>query len=160
MTPPQIDFSRTFNAPRDLVYRAFTDPDHFTVWWGPSGNTVPRDEVDFDIRTGGYQRWTEVAANDPTVRVQVHVDLNQVSDGRLLAGVMHVNGELPDGIAPFETAFRIEFHEESPTRTRLQVRQWLPANLTSPSEQGWKQAFTKLDAILAKIQIPSSNERN
>lgn len=91
-TRPQIDFTRAFNAPRDLVYRAFTDPDQFTAWWGPSGNMVPRDEIDFDIRTGGYQRWTEVASADPTVRVTVHVDLDDVAHGRLLAGVMHVNG--------------------------------------------------------------------
>ena len=53
--------SRVFDAPRELVYRAFTDPDHLAPWWGPSGNSLPRDEIEFDVRPGGYQRWTEVS---------------------------------------------------------------------------------------------------
>jgi uncharacterized protein YndB with AHSA1/START domain len=31
-----------FDAPRQLVYRAFTDPDHLAAWWGPTGNSLPR----------------------------------------------------------------------------------------------------------------------
>ena len=32
---PQLVISRVFDAPRELVYRAFTDPDHLAAWWGP-----------------------------------------------------------------------------------------------------------------------------
>jgi uncharacterized protein YndB with AHSA1/START domain len=32
-----------FDAPRELVYRAFTDPDHLAAWWGPIGNSLPRE---------------------------------------------------------------------------------------------------------------------
>ena len=59
---PQLAISRVLDAPRALVFRAFTDPDHLATWWGPSGNTLPRDEIEFDVRPGGFQRWTEVAA--------------------------------------------------------------------------------------------------
>jgi hypothetical protein len=62
---------------------------------------------------------------------------------------MHVTGQLPEGVEPFETGVRIEFHDEADGRTRLEVRQWLPEHLASPSEQGWLEAFTKLDATLA-----------
>ena len=34
----QLVISRVFDAPRELVYRAFTDPDHLAAWWGPIGN--------------------------------------------------------------------------------------------------------------------------
>lgn len=61
---------------------------------------------------------------------------------------MHVGGRLQDGIAPFTTRFRFEFHAEPDGRTRLEIRQWLPENMTGPSEQGWGEAFTKLDATL------------
>jgi len=44
---------------------------------------------------------------------------------------------------------RLEFHDEADGRTRLEVRQWLPEHLASPSEAGWLEAFTKLDALLA-----------
>ena len=40
---PQIAFSRLFDAPRALVYRAFTEPEQLAAWWGPTGNVLPRD---------------------------------------------------------------------------------------------------------------------
>jgi uncharacterized protein YndB with AHSA1/START domain len=152
---PQLAISRVFGAPRALVYRAFTDPDQLAAWWGPIGNSVPRDQIEFDVRPGGHQRWLEVSASEPDVRVHVHVDLTEVVDGELLEGVMHVSGQLPVGIEPFETRFRLEFHDEADGRTRLEIGQWLPEHMTRPSEHGWLEAFTKLDAMLAGAQAGS-----
>ncbi|BCJ59623.1 SRPBCC family protein [Micromonospora endophytica] len=156
---PQLVISRVFDAPRALVYRAFTDPDHLAAWWGPTDNSLPRDEIEFDVRPGGYQRWTEVNAADPGVRVRIQVDLTDVADGELLAGVMHVSGRLPEGIGPFETRLRVEFHDETGGRTRLEIRQWLPEHLTHPSQEGWRQAFTKLDATLTSLQARGTDHR-
>jgi uncharacterized protein YndB with AHSA1/START domain len=36
-----VELTRVFNAPRDLVYRAFTDPDQLARWYGPVGFSVP-----------------------------------------------------------------------------------------------------------------------
>lgn len=83
-----------FDASRQLVYRAFTDPDHLAAWWGPTGNSLPRDEIELDVRPGGCQRWTEVNAAEPDLRVRIHVDLTDVADGELLEGVIHVSGRL------------------------------------------------------------------
>ena len=47
-TTPQLALTRIFDAPRALVYQAFTDPDHLAAWWGPIGNSLPRDEIEFD----------------------------------------------------------------------------------------------------------------
>jgi hypothetical protein len=44
---------------------------------------------------------------------------------------------------------RIEFHDEADGRTRLEIRQWLPETHVTPSEGGWGEALTKLDAVLA-----------
>jgi uncharacterized protein YndB with AHSA1/START domain len=49
---PQIVSSRVFDAPRELVYRAFTDPDHLAAWWGPAGSALPREEIEFEVRPG------------------------------------------------------------------------------------------------------------
>jgi uncharacterized protein YndB with AHSA1/START domain len=149
---PQIAISRVFDAPRELVYRAFTDPDHLAAWWGPIGNSLPRDEIEFDVRPGGFQRWTEVFAAEPDLRVRIYIDLADVTAGELLEGVMHATGRLPDGIEPFDTRFRIEFHDEAGGRTRLEIRQWLPGDLAAPSEEGWRQAFTKLDDTLIRFR--------
>jgi len=149
---PQIAISHVVDAPRELVYRAFTDPDQLAAWWGPIGNSVPREEVEVDMRPGGYQRWTEIVAGDPGLRVHIYVDLMDVANGGLLDGIMHVTGKLREGLEPFETRFRVEFYDEADGRTRLEIRQWLPEHLAAPSEQGWREAFTKLDAMLASAQ--------
>ena len=148
MMTPQLTMTRTFNAPRALVYQAFTDPNEFAAWWGPIGNSLPRDEMEFDVRPGGSQRWTEVVPADPGARVHVRFDLSQVVDGELLDGTMRVTGQLPGGFEPFETRVRLEFYDEADARTRLEIRQWLPEHLASASENGWLEAFTKLDALL------------
>ena len=96
---PQLAVSRVFDAPRALVFRAFTNPDQLATWWGPSGNSLPRDEIEFDVRPGGP----------------------------------------PDG------------------RTRLEIRQWLPAHLAGPSNQGWFEAFEKLDATLLHLQAVAAD---
>ncbi|WP_127573096.1 SRPBCC family protein [Georgenia faecalis] len=153
---PQIDISRVLDAPRGLVYRAFTDPDHFVAWWGPIGHSLPRTEIEFDVRPGGHQRWTEVSAANPDIRVHVHVDLTDVTHGELLDGLMHVTGRLPDGVEAFETRVRVEFHDEAPGRTRLTIHQWLPQQVTGNAEQGWLEALTKLDAALIDTRTPPS----
>ena len=155
----KIGISRVLDAPRSLVYQAFTDPDHFVAWWGPIGNSLPRDEVEFDVRPGGHQRWTEVSASDPDIRVQVRVDLTEVVDGEVLDGLMRVAGHLPGGFEPFDTRVRVEFFDEEVGRTRLEIRQWLPGHLAGPSEEGWRQGFAKLDAALAIIRGGATDNR-
>ena len=61
---------------------------------------------------------------------------------------MHGTGQLQVGIEPFDVRFRVEFHDEADGDTRLEIRQWLPEHSAAPSEEGWLEAFTKLDATL------------
>ncbi len=146
-TTPQLALTRIVNAPRTRVYQAFTVPEYFAAWWGPIGNSL--DEVEFDVRPGGYLRWTEVFPDEPGVWTHGRIDLTDVNDGELLDGIMRITGELPGGFEPFETRMRVEFYDEGDRRTRLEVRQWLPDNYVSPSEGGWSEAFSKLDVMLA-----------
>lgn len=53
--PRSIIGSRVFNAPRDLVFAAFTDPNHLAQWWGPDGFTLTTNA--FDFRVGGVWRF-------------------------------------------------------------------------------------------------------
>jgi uncharacterized protein YndB with AHSA1/START domain len=43
--------TRTFNAPRDLVFKFWTDPEYFKHWWGPKGCTIGTCKM--DLRPGG-----------------------------------------------------------------------------------------------------------
>lgn len=51
----EIVTTRVFDAPRELVFRAFSDPDHLVHWWGPKGFTNTVHE--FDMRPGGFWRF-------------------------------------------------------------------------------------------------------
>jgi uncharacterized protein YndB with AHSA1/START domain len=148
-TPPQLAVTRIVPAPRRRVYQAFTDPDDFAAWWGPIGNALPRGDLVFDVRPGGSLQWKEVFSDRPGTWTHGRLDLVEVVDGELLDGVMRVTGQLPGGFEPFETRVRIEFSDEGEGRTRLEIRQWLPEGYASPSEAGWAEAFTKLEAVLA-----------
>jgi len=148
--PPDLSITRLFDAPRALVYRAFTDPEQLAVWWGPTGSVRPLDEMRFDVRPGGFQRFVELFPDDPSIRAEVHIDLTDVTEGKVLDGVMRVSGHLPGGFEPFETRFRFEFYDEFDGRTRLEVRQWLPAHVIGATKEGWRQSFADLDELLVK----------
>jgi len=47
--------TRVFDAPRELVWKAFTEPERLKQWWGPKGFTVKSAEV--DLRVGGTFRY-------------------------------------------------------------------------------------------------------
>lgn len=57
----EILISRTFDAPRALVFAAWTDPVQLTQWWGPAGFTTPVCEV--DVRPGGRMH---IVMRDPS----------------------------------------------------------------------------------------------
>jgi uncharacterized protein YndB with AHSA1/START domain len=146
---PQLFLTRVVEASRARTYKAFTDPTQFAAWWGPHGNELPLDEIEFDLRPGGYLRWKEVFPTRPGIWTRGSFDLTEVVEGTLLDGIMHITGQLPGGFDPFETRMRIEFYDVDEGRTRLEVSQWLPEAYVAPSTGGWGEAFSKLDDLLA-----------
>ncbi len=85
----QITISRVFDAPPELVYRAFTDPDQLARWFGPVGCSVPRDSISVDARPGGHLRFVMTA---PDVRSPVDMTFTEVVQNELLAGEMEAEG--------------------------------------------------------------------
>ncbi|WP_458208054.1 SRPBCC family protein [Haladaptatus sp. NG-SE-30] len=63
-TEYNMTIKRTFDAPRDGVWQALTDPDEVRQWWGPKGFTVPRCEM--DLRPGGVHR-VDMRASDGAI---------------------------------------------------------------------------------------------
>jgi uncharacterized protein YndB with AHSA1/START domain len=53
-----LNMTRTFDAPRELVFKAYTDPTLFAQWWGPREYTNRMDK--FDARRGGEWRIVQV----------------------------------------------------------------------------------------------------
>ncbi len=55
----ELVFERTFEAPRDIVWAAFMDPERIPHWWGPHGTTTT--VVEMDVRVGGTWRYRSSA---------------------------------------------------------------------------------------------------
>jgi uncharacterized protein YndB with AHSA1/START domain len=49
----EIRIDHVFDAPREVVFEAWTDPDQIGRWWCPEGVEVPRDSVVIELRVGG-----------------------------------------------------------------------------------------------------------
>ena len=144
----ELVMTRVFNAPRELVYRAFTDPDQLAQWFGPIGFSVPRDTVDLDPRVGGPFRFTMVSDTDAAVASPVDAVFIEVIENELLVGSQKLSGKT-GGDEPAELVLRIEFHDEG-GRTRLVLRQgpYTPT-MEGDAREGWGSSFAKLDALLA-----------
>ena len=141
----ELVITRLFAAPRELVYRAFTDPDQLAAWFGPVGYSVPRESVSVDARVGGHQRMTMVGPGPASV---IDAVFTEVVENELLVGEETVEG-IPGTTGPVTMTLRLEFADED-GKTRLTLRQGPFASLAdSGARQGWESSFTKLDALLA-----------
>ncbi|GAB2941436.1 SRPBCC domain-containing protein [Micromonospora polyrhachis] len=144
----ELVITRIFNAPRELVYRAFTDPDQLVQWFGPVGFSVPRETVDLDVRVGGHQRFTMVSDEDPNMASPVAARFTEVIENELIVGTEDWEG-VPGQQESSGMYLRIEFHDEG-GKTRLVLRQGpYTAEMVQMATAGWESSFTKLDPLLA-----------
>lgn len=143
-----VDITRTFDAPRERVYAAFTDPDTLVRWYGPDGFSVPRDTVDIDARVGGHQRFTMVSDAEPNMQSAVNLRFTDVVENVLLAGTEEWEG-VPGQQGTWSIHRRLEFHEEH-GKTRLVLREGPhPAGMADMARQAWVAMFAKLGAVVA-----------
>jgi uncharacterized protein YndB with AHSA1/START domain len=149
-TKDEITISRTFNAPRELVYRAFVDPDQLCEWYGPAGFLVPCETVQVDARPGGFQRFEMTNLENPGSRYQVEVTFSEVVENELLAG--HQDVERIDAAGPASRSrLRLEFFAEANGRTRLELRQGpFTPDGAQEAETRWESSFTSLDSLLRR----------
>ena len=66
-TPPldrEFTITRVLDAPRELVWQAWTDPEHMSRWFGPHGFTTPVATVTMDVRPGCTFEFTMVSDDD------------------------------------------------------------------------------------------------
>jgi uncharacterized protein YndB with AHSA1/START domain len=112
----EVVIERVFNAPRELVFQAFTDPEHVDAWWGPKGFTTTTDVR--DVRPGGS--WTFMMVSAEGVEFENHIDYLEVEVPERL---LYDHGTRP-GLPPH---FRVEvvFKAEG-NRTRLTMRSTFP----------------------------------
>ncbi len=56
----EFTITRVFDASRETLWRAWTDPDFAALWWHPRGVISPREEVEIDARAGGSYSYTMI----------------------------------------------------------------------------------------------------
>jgi len=143
----ELVITRVFDAPRELVYRAFTDPDQLAAWFGPVGWSVPRDSVTVEAKVGGHQRLTMVNDEDPAQSSPVDATFVEVIENELLVGEQDTSA-IP-GFGGVVMRMRLEFHDEPGGKTRLVVTQGpYHPEIVEMAREGWASSFTKLDKLL------------
>jgi uncharacterized protein YndB with AHSA1/START domain len=143
----EITISRVFDAPRELVYRAFTDPDQLAQWFGPVGATVPRDTVEIDARVGGTMRLV-MTVEEIDLRNPIEATFTAVVENELLVSEIQAEG-VPGVDGTLKGTLRLEFHDEGDGKTRLELRQGpFDQEVGEQTREGWESSFTKLDALL------------
>jgi uncharacterized protein YndB with AHSA1/START domain len=149
-TTHEITLTRVFDAPPELVYRAFVDPDQLCQWFGPEGFSVPYESVHIDARPGGYQRLVMVSDDDPANRSEIDATFSEVVENELLVGHQDVEG-IPGTTGSVRFHLRLEFHAEPGGKTRLELRQGpFTEQMGNDTKTGWGSSFTKLDSLLRR----------
>ena len=88
---PIITMTRTFDAPRALVWEAFTQPEHVAQWFGGTGFTSPRCEM--DLRPGGL--WSHVLRAPNGFEFKVDSIFLEVKEPELLSWKNAVESQAP-----------------------------------------------------------------
>jgi uncharacterized protein YndB with AHSA1/START domain len=146
----ELVLTRTFDAPRSLVFKAWTDPKHLARWWGPHHFTIPVCEV--DARPGG-RLLIHMAGPDGTVHPMKGVFREVVEPERL--AFVHYVFEDAQGNFGLEVLSTITFAEkDGKTELTLEVvvLKALPEvfGALAGMEMGWTQSLERLETELAR----------
>lgn len=104
--PKDLTFTRTVKAPRELVFAAFTKPEHLIHWWAPKPFTTHNCKV--DLRPGG--EWTYTFRSPEGMEHHCRAVYEAVESPRKLVMVQAVPG--PDGNPFFKIRQTITFQEK------------------------------------------------
>ena len=144
----ELVLTRVFDAPRELVFKVWTDPKHVAQWWGPKGFTNPVCEL--DLRPGGAIL-IHMRGPDGTVYPMTGVYQEVVRPERLV----FTSGALDaDGNPLFEVLTTVTFTEESSKtkqilKARVIKRTAQAAPYLAGMEAGWTQSLERLAAYVA-----------
>lgn len=154
--------SRVFDAPRELVWKAFTEPQRMKEWWGPKGVTITRSEM--DLRPGGSYHYAMRTPDGNTMWGKfVYREITPPSRMVFVSSFSdEAGGVTRHPMAPtwpLEMLSIFSFEEEG-GKTRFTVR-WSPLNASEEEraafaaghasmQQGWGGTLDKLAAFLAK----------
>jgi uncharacterized protein YndB with AHSA1/START domain len=145
----EVVIMRVLDAPRSVVFKAWTDPKHVAQWWGPDGFTNPVCEM--DVRPRGAIR-IHMRGPDGTVYPMTGVYQEIIEPERLVFTAAALDEK---GNPLFEVLSTVTFSEQGgKTTLTLQARVVKSAAGAAPylsgMEAGWTQSLERLEAYVGK----------
>ena len=139
----QVLITRIFDAPRELVFAAWTDPEQVALWFGPEHFDTPRESVAIDLRVGGRYALTMVQ-RDSGREAPAEYEIVELDPPRLLV----LRSEpMPEFGIHKATVTRVELHDHG-GKTRMTLSDG-PYTEARHAEAGWNGAFAKLERVVA-----------
>ena len=140
-----VFITRAFAAPRDVVWKFFTEPERLAQWFGPSTVHVDPASVVVDATAGG--RWDlDMVDNASGDHYPLRVRLTVVIPPEYLEGSASADaqdGEIRD------VTLRIWLHDHG-DKTRMTLHQGpFSAEFRDMTRIGWDASFEKIDAAIA-----------
>ena len=148
MTDDVVRVSRIIDAPREQVFRAWTEPDQIRQWWGPGEFTCPEAEV--DLRPGGsYRLAMQPTAGDPFIVGGTYREVEPPT--RLVYTWRWETGPAADGS---ESLVTVEFQaREGQTELILAHTEFPESHGPAPYQMGWDGGLDKFEALFAGSRI-------
>jgi uncharacterized protein YndB with AHSA1/START domain len=147
----ELVLTRLIDAPRDKVYKAWTDPELLKQWFAPLPYTTPMAEL--DVRPGGSNLivMRDPDGNDlPNQGVYLEVVENEL----LVLTDAYTHAWVPSA-KPFMTVILTFDDEDGKTRYTARVRHWTVADREAHEKmgfyEGWGQCTDQLTAVVARI---------
>ena len=135
----QVVIERIFDAPRERVFRAWTDPADVAAWYGPEH--FDTRNVRIDLRIGGRYELTMVQ-RDGGAEFPIGYDIVELVEPELL--VLR-SDPMPQAGMHEPTVTRVEFHDLG-DRTRMTLTDGPYPGGGGHAQAGWQSAFDKLAA--------------
>ncbi len=145
----ELTITRILDAPRELVFKVWTDPKHLAQWWGPQGFTNPVCEI--DLRPGGALRIV-MRAPDGAEHPMTGIYREIVAPERLVFTTVAVDSA---GNHLLEGLTTVTFAEHG-DKTKLTVRTGAvglvaaAARMLEGMEAGWTQSIDRLEAYVRR----------
>lgn len=147
---------RTFEAPPDVIWKMWTQPQHFAAWYGPGGATIPVAKM--DVRVGGVRLLCmEMTTPQGTMQMWFTGAYLEVIENQLLVYTDSMSDENGNVMSPEQmgmpeshpttTEVRVELQRSKGGTQMVLTHIGIPAD--SPGAAGWAMALDKLAAAIS-----------
>ncbi len=157
--PERMVITRVFDAPRKLVWKAWTDPKYMMQWWGPKGFTSPHCEIDFRVggkflccmrSPDGWEGWNAG-------------EYHEIVPYQKIVSSMYFSDSKGNRIEPEQLGIELEaiddahnvilFEDVGNGQTKLTFigNETMRNAIESGQLEGWKEIFDKLAAVVEEL---------